>query len=121
MSYLLLLVYAAIAIYVIWWALNGASKLEPGHGDHAHADTPGGSTASPPPDSGRTEDDLTRIRGIGAVITARLRSLGYTSYEQIASLSDSDIEKINEALNFKGRIEREQWIQQAQEILARRS
>ena len=65
-------------------------------------------------------DDLTQIRGIGAVITAKLRTLGFTSYEQIASLTEADIEKINESLNFKGRIEREQWIQQAQEILSKR-
>lgn len=121
MSFILALVYAAVAVYVIWWALNGAAKLDPGHGDHSHHDAHADDTGGPDPASGKDEDDLTRIKGIGAVITAKLRTLGFTSYEQIASLTEADIEKINGSLNFKGRIEREQWIQQAQEILSRRT
>lgn len=121
MTYILVLVYTVVAIYVIWWALSGAKKLDPGHGDHvheqAHTDPQEGVQPAAPQDA----DDLTQIKGIGAVITAKLRTLGITTYEQIAALNDADIGKINETLNFKGRIEREQWIQQAQEILSKRT
>ena len=117
MSTLLVLVYFAVSVYVIWWALRGANKLDAGHGDHEHATSHG--TVDPP--APHHSDDLTQIKGIGAVISAKLRTLGFTSYEQIASLNETDIEKINGVLNFKGRIEKEQWIQQAQEILARRA
>lgn len=117
MSIIIFLVYAAIAIYVIWWALSGAKKLDAGHGDHSHEIHAVEESATP----GQDSDDLTQINGIGAVITAKLRTLGFTSYEQIAALSDTDIEKINSELNFRGRIEREQWIRQAQEILAGRT
>lgn len=117
MTTVLVLVYAAIALYVIWWALSGAKKLDVDHGDYSHE---AHAIAEPAP-SAQAADDLTQIKGIGAVISAKLRTLGFTSYKQIAALSDADIEKINSELNFKGRIEREQWVQQAQEILARRT
>ena len=116
MTTVLVLVYAAIAFYVIWWALSGAKKLDVDHGDHSHE-----AHAAEPATSAQGADDLTQIKGIGAVISAKLRTLGFTSYEQIAALSEADIEKINSELNFKGRIEREQWIQQAREILAGRT
>ena len=36
MTFILVLVYAAIAIFLIWWALRGAKKLDVDHGQHAH-------------------------------------------------------------------------------------
>jgi len=62
-------------------------------------------------------DDLKRIRGIGVLIEKKLNSLGITSYEQVANWSSADVERISEVLDFKGRIERENWIEQAR-ILA---
>ena len=62
-------------------------------------------------------DDLKRIRGIGVLIEKRLASLGVTSYEQIANWSASDVDRVSEVLDFKGRIERESWVEQAR-ILA---
>jgi predicted flap endonuclease-1-like 5' DNA nuclease len=62
-------------------------------------------------------DDLKRIRGIGVLIERRLNSLGVTSYEQVANWTGADIERISRTLDFKGRIERENWIEQAR-ILA---
>lgn len=62
-------------------------------------------------------DDLKRIRGIGVLIERRLMAMGVTSYEQIANWSDEDIARVNDALEFKGRIERENWVEQAR-ILA---
>lgn len=62
-------------------------------------------------------DDLKRIRGIGVLIEKKLNSMGITSYDQIANWSVADIDRVSEVLDFKGRIERENWVEQAR-ILA---
>jgi predicted flap endonuclease-1-like 5' DNA nuclease len=64
-----------------------------------------------------TIDDLKRIRGVGVLIEKKLNSLGVTSYEQVANWTGADIERVSKILDFKGRIERENWIEQAR-ILA---
>ncbi len=51
------------------------------------------------------------------MIEKRLNALGVASYEQIANWTAADIERISEQLDFKGRIERENWVEQAR-ILA---
>ena len=58
-------------------------------------------------------DDLKRIRGIGVLIEKRLNSLGITTYDQVADWTGADIDRISQTLDFKGRIEREAWIEQA--------
>ncbi|MEM1370688.1 MAG: hypothetical protein AAGG72_00520 [Pseudomonadota bacterium] len=58
-------------------------------------------------------DDLKRIRGVGMLIEKKLNSLGITSYQQIANWTNSDIDRLSQALDFKGRIERENWVEQA--------
>ncbi|MFZ4806599.1 MAG: helix-hairpin-helix domain-containing protein [Hyphomicrobiaceae bacterium] len=65
----------------------------------------------------RPVEDLKRIRGVGVRIEKRLASMGITSYEQIANWSESEIDRVSQALDFKGRIERENWVEQAR-ILA---
>ncbi|MFM9941147.1 MAG: hypothetical protein ACKVP7_16825 [Hyphomicrobiaceae bacterium] len=60
-----------------------------------------------------TPDDLKRIRGIGVLIEKKLNSMGITSYSQIANWSAPDIDRVSQVLDFKGRIERENWVEQA--------
>lgn len=62
-------------------------------------------------------DDLKRIRGIGVLIEKRLNALGVGRYDQIANWTSGDIDRISRSLEFKGRIERENWVEQAR-ILA---
>ncbi len=62
-------------------------------------------------------DDLTQINGIGPVIVEKLGRIGITSFEQIANFTDADIERIEDELEFKGRIERDDWVGQAQKFL----
>jgi predicted flap endonuclease-1-like 5' DNA nuclease len=62
-------------------------------------------------------DDLKRIRGIGVLIEKKLNSMGVAAYEQIANWTAGDIDRVSQSLDFKGRIERENWIEQAR-ILA---
>lgn len=58
-------------------------------------------------------DDLKRIRGVGILIEKKLNSLGITSYGQIANWTLADIDRVSQVLDFKGRIERENWVEQA--------
>ncbi len=67
--------------------------------------------------SGAAVDDLKRIRGIGVLIEKKLNSLGVSSYEQVANWTGADIDRISQILDFKGRIERENWVEQSR-ILA---
>jgi predicted flap endonuclease-1-like 5' DNA nuclease len=75
--------------------------------------------APAPPRAPRTAgpDDLKRIRGIGVLIEKKLNALGIATYEQIANWTAEDIERVSRVLEFKGRIERENWVEQAR-ILA---
>jgi predicted flap endonuclease-1-like 5' DNA nuclease len=62
-------------------------------------------------------DDLKRIRGVGLLIERKLNAMGIATYEQIANWTADDVGTVNAKLEFKGRIERENWIEQAR-ILA---
>lgn len=62
-------------------------------------------------------DDLTKISGVGPVIVGKLEKIGITTFQQIADFTDEDIQRIDEELNFKGRIERDEWVKQAKEFL----
>ncbi len=63
-------------------------------------------------------DDLTEINGIGPVIAGKLNALGITTFKQIAELNPEEVANIDGELNFKGRIDREEWISQAQAKIA---
>jgi len=62
-------------------------------------------------------DKLTDINGIGPVIEQKLKDLGVTTFQQIADLTQEKAEEIDGKLNFKGRIEREEWIAQAKKMV----
>ncbi len=61
-------------------------------------------------------DDLKELTGIGPVLEKTLNEFGIYHYRQIAGLKKAEIAEIDEALNFKGRIERDDWIKQAKEL-----
>ncbi|RTZ58465.1 MAG: 30S ribosomal protein S2 [Gammaproteobacteria bacterium] len=61
-------------------------------------------------------DDLTAINGIGPVIKGKLEDMGISTFRQIAELSADDMARIDTELNFKGRIERENWVEQARKL-----
>lgn len=75
-----------------------------------HANLPG---ASGPP------DDLQRLKGVGPKLAAILNSVGITRFEQLASLSEGDVEMLDSHLGaFRGRLTRDQVPLQA-DYLAR--
>jgi large subunit ribosomal protein L19 len=63
-------------------------------------------------------DDLTQIKGIDADLAGRLKKLNCVKLEQIANLSDDDIANLDEALQLDGRIEKDDWVGQAQRLAA---
>ena len=63
-------------------------------------------------------DDLTKIKGVSADLAGRLGTIGVIKYEQIANFSDDDIANVDEALSLQGRVEKEDWVGQAQKLLA---
>ncbi len=58
-------------------------------------------------------DDLKRIKGIGPQLEDKLNELGIYTFEQISQWSKDNVAWIDEYLAFKGRIDREEWIEQA--------
>jgi len=63
-------------------------------------------------------DDLKKISGVGPVLEAKLHDLGITKYEQVANFSAEDIQRVDDRLSFKGRVERDNWVQQAKDLMA---
>ncbi len=61
-------------------------------------------------------DDLKLLSGVGPVLEKKLIEAGVTSFAQIAVWGPKDIEEFDEKLSFKGRIEREGWVEQAKEL-----
>ncbi len=62
-------------------------------------------------------DDLKKISGVGPVLEEKLNKLGIWHYSQVAALDAENIAKIDEELNFKGRIERDDWVSQAKKLM----
>ena len=61
-------------------------------------------------------DDLKKISGVGPALEKKLNALGITTYEQVAGLSKDEIAKVDDALSFKGRIDRDEWLKQAKTL-----
>jgi predicted flap endonuclease-1-like 5' DNA nuclease/predicted nucleic acid-binding Zn-ribbon protein len=63
-------------------------------------------------------DDLKEIVGIGKVFEGALNELGVYSFRQLANFGITDIARVNAKLKeFKGRMEQDDWIGQAKELL----
>jgi large subunit ribosomal protein L21 len=61
-------------------------------------------------------DDLKQLSGVGPALEKKLHEAGVTSFAQIAAWTEADVAAMDEKLSFKGRIEREGWIEQAKEL-----
>ncbi|MEX6633155.1 50S ribosomal protein L21 [Hyphococcus lacteus] len=61
-------------------------------------------------------DDLKQLSGVGPVLETKLHDAGVTTFAQIAAWGPEDIAKYDELLSFKGRIEREGWVEQAKKL-----
>ncbi len=61
-------------------------------------------------------DNLKKLSGVGPLIQQKLQDAGVTTFAQIAAWTEADVAEFDEKLSFKGRIEREGWIEQAKEL-----
>lgn len=61
-------------------------------------------------------DDLKQIAGIGPKLETMLNEQGIFQFWQLAGLSQTETEALEERLSFKGRIAREGWIAQAKAL-----
>ena len=64
-------------------------------------------------------DELERLKGVGPRLAAMLRAHGILRFEQVAGLTASELERLDEDLGaFRGRLQRDRVIEQA-DYLAR--
>ncbi len=61
-------------------------------------------------------DDLKKLSGVGPALEKKLNAEGVTSFAQIAAWTKADVTDMDGKLSFKGRIEREGWIEQAKKL-----
>ena len=67
------------------------------------------------------KEDLTIIKGIGPFIQEKLNELGIYTIEQISDFTISTVTKVSDAIEyFPGRIQRDFWVEQANEITSDR-
>jgi large subunit ribosomal protein L21 len=63
-------------------------------------------------------DDVSIIGGVGPALKKKLAGAGVTSLKQIAAMSAEEMAKLDEDLKLGGRTEREEWVEQAKELVA---
>ena len=63
-------------------------------------------------------DDVTIIGGVGPALAKKLAGAGVTSLTQIAAMDEEAMAKLDAELKLGGRTVREEWIEQAKELLA---
>ncbi|SEW11418.1 LSU ribosomal protein L21P [Cognatiyoonia koreensis] len=61
-------------------------------------------------------DDLKELSGVGPALEKKLHAAGVTTFAQIAAWTPEDVAAMDEKLSFKGRIDREGWIDQAKKL-----
>jgi len=66
----------------------------------------------------KDKNNLQEINGIGKSIEQKLNNIEIYTFEQISNFNSNDITKITELIKFlQGRIERDDWVGQAYNLL----
>jgi len=65
---------------------------------------------------GGLSDDLKMLKGVGPKLEETLNNLGFFHYDQIAAWTPAHVAWVDARLKFKGRIERDGWIEQAAKL-----
>lgn len=113
---------AELTIVRITDILTGGKKPEMKKGDASAVAL----KAASPATKGKAEakadtldaSNLSLISGVGPTIEKKLRAAGITSWNDIAAWSEADVAKWDEELKLRGRATREEWVEQAKELLA---
>lgn len=94
-------------------------SVAPTVGDPVPEPKPATAPAPAPAAASAQSDDLSRIKGVGPKLVTMLHELGITRFEQIAALDEAEIERVDSQLGrFKGRIRRDQWVEQAKLLVS---
>lgn len=129
---IVLLVILIIVVFLIW--LFRCKSGGPCCGSSTTPDTPQPLASEEATDKGQTEgpaeskpaamekpkgdaDNLKKINGIGPKIEQTLNKLGIFHYQQIADFTEENIDWVDNHLNFKGRIQRDNWVGQSKELV----
>lgn len=87
-------------------------QYAPGLPTRAATAVPGGATGAH-----ESADDLKRVSGIGPVFERTLNEMGIYRYEQLARLTEQDLERVAARLaTFPDRIVHDRWVEQAREL-----
>ncbi|MCC6002476.1 MAG: 50S ribosomal protein L21 [Pararhodobacter sp.] len=100
--------------------VNGVAHDAPAAATAAAADTAAGTRPANLLDAARDgqPDDLKRISGVGPKLEGLLHKNGVFHYDQIAAWSADEVAYMDDQLSFKGRIARDNWIEQAATLAA---
>ena len=106
---------------------HSETRIEPVHdpdsltdGRDASNDPTDGAEAAPGVEADVPRDNLKQIKGVGPAIEKTLNEMGIFRFEQIAEMSEYDIDRIAQRLKgFHSRIYREDWMGQARELFER--
>jgi len=80
----------------------------------APAATVAAKPAKAPPAKNASPDDLRQLKGVGPKLVTLLNELGVKRFDQIAAWGPAEIDTIDAQLGtFKGRITRDNWVEQA--------
>ncbi len=63
-------------------------------------------------------DDLKLLKGVGPKLEQTLNELGFFHFDQVAAWTEAEVAWVDSRLKFKGRIERDGWIDQAKKLAA---
>ena len=105
--------FAVSAAAVAAAAPKKVKKAEAPKADAPKAEKP---KAAPKAKAAAGGDDLKQLSGVGPALEKKLHEAGVTTFAQIAAWTADDIAAMDEKLSFKGRIEREGWVEQAKEL-----
>ncbi|WP_170371488.1 NADH-quinone oxidoreductase subunit E [Ruegeria arenilitoris] len=97
-----------------------SAKAEPSSPEGAAA-KPEATEAQPETLSGARDgkpDDLKLLKGVGPKLEQTLNELGFYHFDQIAAWTPEHVAWVDARLKFKGRIERDGWIEQAAKLAA---
>ncbi|MEL6643479.1 MAG: 50S ribosomal protein L21 [Pseudomonadota bacterium] len=104
---------AAVAVA----AAKPAKKAAPKKEEAPKAEEPKAAPkAAPKAEAGA--DDLKKLSGVGPALEKKLHGFGVTTFAQIAAWGPEEIAEFDEKLSFKGRIERDGWVDQAKALAA---
>ncbi|MEL6800882.1 MAG: 50S ribosomal protein L21 [Pseudomonadota bacterium] len=104
---------AAVAVAATKPAGKAAPKAE---APKAEAPKAAPKKAAPKADAGA--DDLKKLSGVGPALEKKLHGFGVTTFAQIAAWGPAEIADFDDKLSFKGRIERDGWVDQAKTLAA---